>query len=326
MPPFLVLNFILAGHTDNHYNDFDDNSVLEPFLEVEGYNLELSCAVMASRMHFFAISKLFGSFYKFDDMIEDSLAAVPYSSFTEAYNEKSMKTVPPFHLNQKSVRPRKGAVYFVIYKGPEYDEEVEERWRKTLGKAECLDKVSNCKISDENDNSEPPPNKSKEMNGDNSDVFSETVQEATATEDLGETIYAENSKKRKNCDESNVREVENGIADENIVDGDSTIHDVFNQLGKEKVKAGGKIIEEVKESVSAVHEGKANDEDHGWRDIAGGKDVPGEFYDAQSEEDAASEYGSANEIDRDDSIEDEVESEEDRIESLEKHNSKCKID
>ena len=189
MPPFLVLNFILAGHTDNHYNDFDDNCVLEPFLEVEGYNLELSCAVLASRMQFFAISKLFGSFYKFDDMIEDSLAAVPYSSFTEAYNEKYMKTVPPFHLNQKSVRPRKGAVYFVIYKGPEYDEEVEERWRKTLGKAECLDKVSNCKISDENDNSEPPPKKSKELNGDNSDVFSETVQEATATEDLGVVLF-----------------------------------------------------------------------------------------------------------------------------------------
>ena len=114
-------------------------------------------------------------------MIEDSPSAVPYSSFPEAYNEKSMKKVPTFYLNQRSVRPRKGAVYFVVYKGPEYDKEVEERWSSKLKETECLDNILNLKTADENDNSEPPNKKSKGLDKKTTDVFSKTT-----SRDLGE--------------------------------------------------------------------------------------------------------------------------------------------
>ena len=107
IPSFLFLNFILVeGGSNNMFNDFKDSCLLEPYLQLESLNLELLSAVMSSQMHFFTISKLFGSFYKFDNMIVNACAH-PFSSFEEAYCQKSKQKAAPFYLNRRSVRPKK---------------------------------------------------------------------------------------------------------------------------------------------------------------------------------------------------------------------------
>ena len=88
LPSFLFLNFILEDDSGNFVNNFKDSCLLEPFIKIEGSNLELISAVMSSNMHFFAISKMLRFFYKFDNMVHDDLAC-PYLSFEEAYINKS---------------------------------------------------------------------------------------------------------------------------------------------------------------------------------------------------------------------------------------------
>jgi hypothetical protein len=152
IPSFLFLNFILVeGGSNNMFNDFKDSCLLEPYLQLESLNLELLSAVMSSQMHFFTISKLFGSFYKFDNMIVNACAH-PFSSFEEAYCQKSKQKAAPFYLNRRSVRPKKGAVYFVVYKGQEYDPEVEVDWIKKQKETICLDNLPNWKATDQDEN------------------------------------------------------------------------------------------------------------------------------------------------------------------------------
>ena len=61
---------------------------------------------------------MFGKFYKIDNMIQENYSK-GYDFFGEAYTGKTGKDITPFHLNKKSIKPKKGAMYFAVYKGPD---------------------------------------------------------------------------------------------------------------------------------------------------------------------------------------------------------------
>ena len=87
-------------------------------MKIGNQNLELIHGLMSSQQHFFSIYTVFGLFYKFDNMIRET-KAVGYPSFKEVYMSKKRKNENDectFHLSSKSVRPRKGAVYFAVFK------------------------------------------------------------------------------------------------------------------------------------------------------------------------------------------------------------------
>ena len=106
LPSFLFLNFILEGPSNTYCNSFKDSCILEEELKIGNQNLELIHGLMSSQQHFFSICKVFGLFYKFDNMIRET-KAVGYPSFKEAYMSKKRKIENDectFDLSSKSVR------------------------------------------------------------------------------------------------------------------------------------------------------------------------------------------------------------------------------
>ena len=144
IPSFLFLHFFVEGSGNNLVNNFKDSCILKHKLKLGRQQLELLSGLMSSQNHFFTISSLFGNFYKLDNMIQEPYAR-GFDSFTEAYLSKSdiSSDLIPFHLSRKSVRPRKGAVYFVVYKGQDRDEVNEEYWKKVQEFASELSDLPN---------------------------------------------------------------------------------------------------------------------------------------------------------------------------------------
>ena len=79
-----------------------------------------------------------------DNMMEE-LSAKGYPSFKEAYNSKlcSSSESNDFHLSRKSVKPRKGAVYFALYQGEDRSEEVERDWSEKIKSTKTLNDLPN---------------------------------------------------------------------------------------------------------------------------------------------------------------------------------------
>ena len=119
--------------------------------------LDLVCGLMASQNHFFTISQIVGKFYKIDNMIQESITK-GFDFFGEAYSGKADKEHIPFHLNKKSLKPRKGAVYFAVYKGPDLAA-VEVASREKDSTVQSLNDVPNW--TDENANVLTEPNVKK---------------------------------------------------------------------------------------------------------------------------------------------------------------------
>ena len=153
IPSFLFLNFLVEGTGNNLFNNFKDSCVLEQTLKLGRHQLELLCGLMASQGHFFSISKILGFFYKFDNMIQEKLTK-GFDTFREAYVSKSdVSSKGPFCLSRKCVRPWKGAIYFVVYKGPERNESEEEYWMKRLQFSKSLNNLPNLTLESYMENS-----------------------------------------------------------------------------------------------------------------------------------------------------------------------------
>ena len=132
IPPFLFFNFHVAGNQNNYHNDLKDSCILEENIHMANNRLKLLCGLMATQAHFFSICKLFGKYYKLDNMIQEETTKA-YNTFKEAYDGKaSTSQETNFHLSKKSIRPRKGAVYFAIYQGEDRSEVKEIDWAKKL--------------------------------------------------------------------------------------------------------------------------------------------------------------------------------------------------
>ena len=144
IPPFLFLSFLVEGSPSNYYNNFKDSCILEQELKIGKCHLNLLCGLMSSQLHFFSICKMFGRFYKFDNMIQQATAR-GYQTFKEAYNGKPQNSneTDQFHLSRKSVRPRKGAVYFAVYQGEDLEDLLEENWSQRFESLSSLNDLPN---------------------------------------------------------------------------------------------------------------------------------------------------------------------------------------
>jgi hypothetical protein len=78
-------------------------------------------------------------------MMKEEPSAKGYPSFKEAYDSKlcSSSDSNEFHLSRKSVKPRKGAVYFVLYQGEDRSEEVERDWSEKIKSTKTLNDMPN---------------------------------------------------------------------------------------------------------------------------------------------------------------------------------------
>ena len=143
-PPFLFLNFLVSGTPSNYFNDFKDSCILEESLKLNNHTYSLLCGLMSSQLHFFSICNLFGNFYKLDNMIQEPTTK-GFSSFTEAYNGKvsAQSESQLFHLSKKTVKSRKGAVYFAVYQGDDRNENVEIEWAGRLESYRTLNDLPN---------------------------------------------------------------------------------------------------------------------------------------------------------------------------------------
>ena len=76
-------------------------------------------------------------------MIEEETSK-GFDSFKEAYGGKASTTdANVFHLSKKSVKPRKGAVYFSIHEGKDRNEIVEAEWIKKVKSVHTLNDMQN---------------------------------------------------------------------------------------------------------------------------------------------------------------------------------------
>ena len=132
------------GSPSFYYNDLKDSCVLEQNLQLGNTSLNLLCGLMSSQLHFFSICNFWGKYYKMDNMM-DELTAKGYPSFQEAYDSKicSSSGLNDFHLSRKSVKPRKGAVYFALYRGEDRSEEGERDWFENIKSAKTLNDMPN---------------------------------------------------------------------------------------------------------------------------------------------------------------------------------------
>ena len=156
IPSFLFLNFFVEGIGNNLFNNFKDSCILEDKLMLGKNEMDLLCGLMAARNHFFCISRMFGCFYKLDNMIDEPFTK-GFDSFKEAYLGKTEVSVDanPFYLNRKSIRHQKGAVYFAVYEGKDRSEPEEEFWMKKVQFSSSLDALPNLKFDTEVDIGEP---------------------------------------------------------------------------------------------------------------------------------------------------------------------------
>ena len=144
IPPFLFLNFLVLGNPSNYYNDLKDSCTLDENWKLANHSLKLLCGLMSSQLHFFSICNYFGTFYKLDNMIQEQTSK-GFSSFKEAYYSKPSTPAETnlFHISRKSVRARKGALYFAVYQGEDRNDVIEEEWTKRCMNIETLNDLPN---------------------------------------------------------------------------------------------------------------------------------------------------------------------------------------
>ena len=143
VPSFLFLSFYVIRNSNYYFNDLKDSCTLDENIQIGSSRLNLLCSLMTSQLHFFSICNFFGKFYKLDNMIEEETSK-GFDSFKEAYDGKASTTdANVFHLSKKSVRPRKGAVYFSIYEGEDRNEIVEAEWIKKVKSVHTLNDMQN---------------------------------------------------------------------------------------------------------------------------------------------------------------------------------------
>ena len=208
LPSFLFLNFILEGPSNTYCNDFKDSCILEEDMKIGHQNLELIHGLMSSQQHFFSICKVFNLFYKFDNMIRET-KAVGYRSFKEAYMSKKRSGEnydSSFHLSGKSVKPRKGAVYFAVFKGEDIDDVMEENWSKMKENATNLNNLANLDFEKLFD----------DLNSNSQDFIQIPVGLKPGTENESSRVAASGD----TCSKNNIKkdELENNDSDEELGD------------------------------------------------------------------------------------------------------------
>ena len=119
--PYLFLNIHVDGTPEIYRNQFKDYCKLNQSMSIDNSSLELIGALMVQQSHFYSICSISRKFFKFDNLIEGS--SVGYPSFKEAYCGKTIRDDKDkvFHLSSKTINPKKGAVYFVVYKVTNHD-------------------------------------------------------------------------------------------------------------------------------------------------------------------------------------------------------------
>ena len=149
-PKFLFLHFGIIGSGSNLHLGLKDSCTLSDKLNIGNAQLELNSILLAKPMHFFSIVKMFGWFYKLDNMY-DSKTASGYSTLREAYMDKLSDGSDLFHLGNKTVKSRKGVPFFAIYENKSWKDENSEENFQDLNTMLSFTKEDNAAVKADGD-------------------------------------------------------------------------------------------------------------------------------------------------------------------------------
>ena len=340
VPPFLFFNFHLMGSASFYYNDLKDSCVLEQNLLLGETSLNLLCGLMSSQLHFFTISNIWGKYFKFDNMFEEPTAK-GYSSFKEAYNSKvcTSSESNEFHLNRKSVKPRKGAVYFALYRGEDRSEEVERDWSAKIKNTKTLNDMPNLVQTILEDTPDDPVPEEAFEDGDlimDTDFVASTV--GDGPEDIDTDLGASKAGHGEDDIDTDLKACKAGHGDNDIdtdlgaskaSEGDE---DIDTNLGASKAAHGDDDIDTDLGACKAAHGDDDIDTDLGASGD-GDNDIDKDFGDTESDvnidADSSSDVAMDEEdvsLDKEDVALDEEDDALDEVQACEDHNSKCRLD